>query len=116
MVAVRGGAGRRPARAASRAIWCSSGGSVALGMDESFGGSVELDALEDALAHAGEHLAGADLEEGRRAGLVPGDDGLPPAHGADQGGGELVAHVGERCGARPGEDGEPRLEDLDLVE
>src|SRR3954454_14547029 len=109
MVAVRGGAGRRAARAASRAIWCSSGGSVALGMDESFCGSVERDALEDALPHAGEDLAGADLEEGRRPGLVHGDDGLAPAHGADEGGGELLAHVAERRGARSGVDGEGGL-------
>src|ERR1700748_3125558 len=106
MVAVRGGAARRPVRAASRAIWWSSGGSVALGMDESFSWGVERDALEDPLAHPGEHLAGPDLDEARGAGLVHGDHGLPPAHGADEGVGELFAHIGERRGARAGEDGE----------
>src|SRR3954462_13601636 len=100
MVAVRGGAGRRPARAASRAIWCSSGGSVALGMDESFGGSFGRDALEDALAHAGEALAGADLQEGGRAGLGHGYAGLPPAQRPGLEGGEVLADVGERRGAR----------------
>ena len=93
IVAVRGGAGRRPLRAASRAICCSSGGSTALGMDKSFRGSLERDALEDALPHPGEHLAGADLDERGRAGFVHGDDGLAPAHGARQGAGELFADV-----------------------
>src|SRR3954453_5937520 len=109
MVAVRGGAGRRAVRAASRAIWWSSGGSVALGMDESFSWGVERDALEDPLAHAGQDLAGPDLDEAGRAGLVQGDHGLPPAHGADEGVGELRAHVGERRRARAGEDGEGGL-------
>src|SRR3954454_22064009 len=115
MVAVRGGAGRRPVRAASRAIWCSSGGSVALGMDESFGGSFERDALEDALSHAGEDLAGADIHEGGRDALVHADAGLPPAPGPGQGGGELFSHVSDRRGARSAQDGEGGLRELDLV-
>src|SRR3954453_638614 len=92
IVAVRGGAGRRPLRAASRAIWCSSGGSAALGMDESFSGGFERDALEDALAHAGQHLAWTDLHEGRGARLVQGQHGLAPAHGLGQRRGALAAH------------------------
>ena len=56
-------------------------GSAALGMDESFSWGLERHALEDALPHPGEDLAGADLDEGGRTGLVHGDDGLAPAHG-----------------------------------
>jgi hypothetical protein len=37
-------------------------------MDKSFSGGLERDALEDALPHPGEHLAGADLHEGGRSG------------------------------------------------
>src|SRR3954470_11259634 len=109
MVAVRGGAGRRAVGAASRAIWCSSAGSVALGMHESFGGGVELDALEDALAHAGEHLARADLDERGRAGLVDRDHGLAPADRLDQRLRELLADVLERRGTGAGEDREGGL-------
>src|SRR3954469_14203120 len=105
MVAVRGGAGRLASRAPARAASCSSGGSTALGMDKSFGGGLERNALEDALPHPGKHLAGADLHEGGRSGLMQGNDGLAPAHGLDQRVRELFADVLERRRAGAGEDG-----------
>ena len=108
----RRGARRRRAaasRAASRAIWCSSGGSAALGMDESFSGSLERDALEDALAHPGEHLAGADLDEGGarrpRAGRSRSRASAPAAISAPASSSRTSV---ERRGARAGEDGEAR--------
>src|SRR3982751_3597443 len=62
-VAVRAGAGAGPPRTASRATTRRSGGSVALRMRELLRRGLDLAVREDALAKAGEHLAGPDLDE-----------------------------------------------------
>ena len=102
------GRGRAIARRRGRAVRAARGrlaqlgGSVALGMGESSAGS-RPGVRDDALAHAGEHLAGADLDEVARAGLVQGEDRLAPADGADERLGQLGADVGERRGGRAGD-------------
>src|SRR5215218_10934246 len=89
--------------------------SVVSGMDALRGG-LDLRAGHDPLGEPGQHLAGADLDEARRAGVVHGGERLAPADGADQRARELVAYVGERLGRGAGEDGETRLAELDVVE
>src|SRR3954462_5831002 len=71
---------------------------------------------QDPLAHAGEQLAGAGLDEVAHAGGVQGEHRLAPAHGAHERLGQLGADVLEGPGGRAGDDGEARLADLDLVE
>ena len=53
----------------SRAIVRRSGGSVALRMGELLGRGLDGAVGHDALAQAGEHLSGPDLDEAARAGL-----------------------------------------------
>src|SRR5919198_6690238 len=98
MRAVRAGERMLPLRVASRAIVARSGGSVALRMGELLGGGLDGAVLENALAEAGEHLAGADLDEPAAAGLVHGEHRLAPADGAREHVGELRADVRERPG------------------
>src|SRR4051812_17023485 len=117
MLAVRWGAKAAPLRVASRAIVRRSGGSVALCIGRLQARGLDLRAVgEDALAEAGEHLAGTDLDEPRRARRVQGEHRLAPADRAGQGGGQLSAHVAERLRARARDDGEARLAELDRVE
>src|SRR3954470_14009438 len=70
IVAVRGGATARPLWRASRATAARSGGSVALRMRDLQVDALRLRAGDDPLAQPREHLAGANLDEAPRAGLV----------------------------------------------
>src|SRR5215210_1480197 len=77
MLAVRWGAKAEPLRVASRAIGRRSGGSVALCIGGLQARGLHARAVrEDALAAAGEHLAGADLDEAGGAGRVEGQHRL----------------------------------------
>src|SRR5215208_6445844 len=117
MLAVRCGAKVEPLRVASRAIVRSSGGSIALCIGGLQARGLDLRAVgEDALAEAGEHLAGADLDEAGRAGGVQCEHRLAPADRGGQRGGELGADVGERLSARARDDGEAGLAELDRLE
>src|SRR5215207_2215597 len=78
--------------------------------------SLDLRPGHDPLRKPRQDLAGADLDEAGRAGIVDGGKGLAPEDGPDQRARELVAHVGERLRGRAREDGEPRLAQLDVVE
>src|SRR5919202_3233033 len=115
-LAVRGGASGAPSRVASRATSRRSGGSVALRMGGLQLGRLHLAVGQDPLAHAGEHLARADLDEAADALGVERQHGLPPADGLGQRGGELLADVAEGAGGRARDDGEARLADLDVVQ
>src|SRR5829696_9433654 len=65
---------------------CSPAVSVpASSIDELLGGGLDLRAGDDPLGQAREHLAGTDLEEALRAGVMQGGEGLAPADGADEG-------------------------------
>src|SRR5215210_3377719 len=113
MLAVRWGAKDEPLRVASRAIVRSSGGSMALCIGGLQARGLDLRAVaEDALAEAGEHLAGADLDVAGAAGGLQGEHRLAPADRGGQGGGELAPDVGERPRARAGDDGEAGLLDV----
>src|SRR5918992_2892791 len=117
MRAVRGGAGATtPVRVASRAIVARSAGSSALRMCKLLSRRLDRAVGEDALAEAGEHLAGPDLDEAAAAGLVQREDGLAPADRLGQRGRELGADVLERLGRGAGEDGERAVVQLGLVE
>src|SRR3954451_21824641 len=78
-----------------------------LDMDDLRGG-LHLRAGHDALAEAREHLAGPDLDEPLRSGVAERGERLPPADGADERLGELLADVLERPGGRAREHGEAR--------
>src|SRR4051794_12481722 len=82
------------------------------GLLESLDGAVG----HDPLAHAGEQLAGADLDEAADAGGVQGPHGLAPAHGSHERLGELRADVVERASGRARDDGKAGGVQLDLVE
>src|SRR5918995_4749128 len=114
--AVRAGASWEPLRVASRAIVARSPGSSALRMGQLLGRGLDGAVWQDPLAEAGEHLAGADLDEAAAAGLVEGVHGLAPAHRPGERGGQLGADVLERLGRGTAEDGEGGLVDLGLVE
>src|SRR5215218_7190811 len=117
MLAVRCGAKRAPLRVASRAIVRRSAGSVALCIGGLQARGLDPRAVrEDALAESGEDLAGADLDEPGRAGLVEGEHRLAPADGAGQRGGELGPDVLERPRARARQDGEAGVVELDGVQ
>src|SRR3954449_9061845 len=64
--------------------------------------------LERSLDEAGEHGAGAELDEALDAGRAHGEERLAPADGAQQVLGQLAAHVAERGGAAVGVDREAR--------
>src|SRR3954464_11640689 len=67
--AVRAGERMLPLRVASRAVVARAGGGVELRMGELLGRGLDRAVLEDALADARKHLAGADLHEAAAAGL-----------------------------------------------
>src|SRR5215216_2046913 len=112
--AVRAGARMLPLRVASRAMVARSAGSVVLRMGELLGRGFDGAVGEDALAQAGEHRAGTDLDEPARAGLVQGEHGLAPAHGPRERGGQLGAEVRERLRGRAREHWERALVQLGL--
>src|SRR5829696_1547241 len=61
------------------------------GMDPPvLGGGLDLRAGDDPLGQAREHLAGTDLDEALRAGVMQRGEGLAPADGADERVGELL--------------------------
>src|SRR5215207_432426 len=108
--AVRGGA-MRPLTFAAFSVASDSG------MDGApLVRSLDLRSVDDPLAQPGQHLAGADLDEARGAGVVQSGERLAPADRADQRARQLVADVGERRRRGAREDGEARLAQLDVVE
>src|SRR3954453_6578428 len=114
--AVRAGARMLPLRVASRAIVARSGGSEALRMGQLLRRGLHPAVGHDALAQAGEHLAGPDLDEATPPCRVHGQHGLAPTDGARQDAGQLGADVLERLRRRRGEHRESALVQLGLVE
>src|SRR5215204_211258 len=99
MLALRNGT--RPDDAGCSAVSAS-------GIDELLGGRLDLRAGKDPLGQAREHLAGTDLDEALRAGVMQRGEGLAPADGADERVGELLTDVREGLRRGAGDDGEPR--------